>query len=233
MKKIGIIGGLGPEATILYYKEMADQYKIRSGGVDPEIIIYSISLVEFKKYMDEKDLSSAIGLLSRAVDSIVKAGADFVSIAANTPHIVFDEVNRNSKVPIISIVEETAKSADMISKNRKVGLMGTGFTMKSDFYPKSFRKYGLEVFTPDKKDQDYIHEKIFSELTNGVVAEKTKEKFLEIVQSLIETHAVDSLVLGCTELPLIFDQDYFGIHYLDTVKIHVESIINFSLKDKR
>ena len=232
MKKIGIIGGLSPEATILYYKELVDHYKIKSGGVDPEIIIYSISLVEFKKYMDDHDLSSVIKLLSGAVNSLVKAGVDFVSIASNTPHIVFDEVNQNSKVPMISIVEETAKSADMISKNRKVGLMGTGFTMKSDFYPKSFRKFGLEVFTPDEKDQDYIHDKIFSELTIGVITDKTKERFLVIVQSLIETHAIDSLVLGCTELPLIFDQGYFGIHYLDTVKIHVESIIDFCFNDR-
>lgn len=232
MKKIGIIGGLGPEATILYYKDLVDQYKMKSGGVDPEIIIYSISLVEFKKYMDDNDLSSAINLLSGAVDSLVKAGADFVSIASNTPHIVFNEVSRNAKVPMISIVEETAKSAEKMSKNRKIGLLGTRFTMKSDFYSISFQKYGLEVFTPEAKDQDDIHESIFSELTIGVVSEKTREKFLNVVQSLIEKYSIDTLVLGCTELPLIFDQNYLGINYLDTVKIHVESIVDFCFSDK-
>jgi len=230
MKKIGIIGGLGPEATIMYYKELADKYKIRSGGFDPEIIIYSISLVEFKKSMDDHDLGSAVKILSAAVDSLVRAGADFVSISANTPHIVFDEVKEHSKVPMISIVEETAKSADKRSKNRKTGLLGTRFTMKSDFYSRSFRKYGLEVYTPGENDQDYIHEKIFSELTKGVIADKTREKFLEIVHSMIEKHSIDSLVLGCTELPLIFDQDYFGVNYLDTVKIHVESIVDFCFR---
>ncbi len=232
MKKIGIIGGLGPESTILYYKELVDRYKIKSGGDDPVIIIHSVSLREFKKYMDNYDLISAVKLLSGATESLVKAGADFVSMASNTPHIVFDKVSQNSKVPMISIVEETAKSAHQVSKNRKIGLLGTGFTMKSDFYPESFQKFGLEIYIPDEKDQDYIHERIFSELTTGVIAERTKERFLEIVESMIEKSSIDALVLGCTELPLIFDRDYFGIHYLNTVKIHVESIIDFCFSDK-
>ncbi len=231
MKRIGIIGGLGPEATILYYKELVDLYKIKSEGLDPEIIIYSISLMEFKKSMDDNDLNTAIQILSKAVDSLVKAGADFVSISANTPHIVFNEVSRKARVPMISIVEETAKSADRISKNRKTGLLGTGFTMRSDFYSTSFRKYGLQVFTPAEKEQDVIHDKIFSELANGIVSEKTRAKFLDIVQSMIEKYSIDTLVLGCTELPLIFDQNYPGINYLDTVKIHVESIVDFCLSD--
>ena len=135
MKKIGIIGGLGPESTILYYKELVESYKIKSGGQDPEIIIYSISLLEFKKYMDKNDLNQVAILLSRATDSLVEAGADFISMASNTPHIVFNEVSQHSKVPMISIVEETAKFAHQLSKNKRIGLLGTGFTMKSDFYP--------------------------------------------------------------------------------------------------
>jgi aspartate racemase len=230
MKKIGIIGGLGPESTILYYKELVDKYKNKSDGQDPEIIIYSVSLPEFKNYMDKNDLASAVKLLSGAADSLARAGADFISMASNTPHIVFDEVSKKSKVQMISIVEETAKSANKTSKNRKIGLLGTRFTMKSDFYPKSFRNYGLDLYTPDVADQDYIHEKIFSELNIGIINVQTKEKFLEIVKKLIDKHAIDSLIRGCTEVPLIFDQDYFGINYLNTVTIHVESIIDFCFR---
>ena len=228
MKKIGIVGGLGYESTILYYKELVDRYQSKSNHRwEPEIIIYSISLTEFKSCMDNQDFSSATRLLSGAVDSLVKAGAGFVSIASNTPKIFFNEVSSKSEVPMISIVEETAKVADKISKNRKIGLLGTGFIMRSDLYPESFRKLGMKIYTPDTSEQDYIHEKIFSELNKGVVSEDTKKRFSDIVESMIEKDAIDGLVLGCTELPLIFDREYFGINYYNTVDIHVESIINY------
>ncbi|HJX71065.1 MAG TPA: amino acid racemase, partial [Bacteroidales bacterium] len=195
MKKIGILGGLGPESTILYYKELIDRYQSKSNGQDPVIIIYSVSLPEFKKYMDNQDFISAIRLLSGAMESLVKAGADFISIASNTPHLFFDELSQKSAVPMISIVEETAKAADKISNNRKIGLLGTRFTMKSDFYFKIFKKFGMEIYIPDENEQDYIHEKIFSELNMGIIAENTKKRILEIVKSMIEKHSIDSLIL--------------------------------------
>ena len=133
---------------------------------------------------------------------------------------------------MISIVEETAKAADKISNNRKIGLLGTRFTMKSDFYFKIFKKFGMEIYIPDENEQDYIHEKIFSELNMGIIAENTKKRILEIVRSMMEKHSIDSLILGCTELPLIFDHKYFGINFLDTVDIHVRSIIDFFFSDK-
>src|SRR4030042_3982749 len=225
MKKIGILGGLGPESTILYYKELIDRYQSKSNGQDPVIIIYSVSLPEFKKYMDNQDFISAIRLLSGAMESLVKAGADFISIASNTPHLFFDELSQKSAVPMISIVEETAKAADKISNNRKIGLLGTRFTMKSAFYFKSFKKFGMEIYIPDENEQDYIHEKIFSELNMGIIAENTKKRILEIVRSMMEKHSIDSLILACTELPFYFDQSYFVIIYLNWVDIHVRSII--------
>ncbi|MBN2214570.1 MAG: amino acid racemase [Bacteroidales bacterium] len=231
MKKIGIIGGLGPESTILYYKELIDRYQSKSKGREPEIIINSVSLTEFKRYMDNHDFNSAVKLLSGAADSLVKGGADFISMASNTPHIFFSEISKKSEVPMISIVEETAKAADKISKNRKIGLLGTRFIMKSDLYPESFRKYGMNIYTPEITEQDYIHEKIFSELNKGIISENTKTRFLETVKSMIENIAIDSLVLGCTELPLIFDKEYFGINYLNTVIIHVDSIIDFCFRE--
>ena len=232
MKKIGIVGGLGHESTILYYKQLIDRYQSKSNQrEEPEIIIYSISLTEFKSYLDNHDFGSATKLLSGAVASLVKAGASVVSIASNTPHIFFNDVNRKSEVPMISIVEETARVADKISNNRKIGLLGTGFIMKSDLYPESFRKLGMKIYTPDIPVQDYIHEKIFSELNKGIISEDTRKRFLKIVKSMIEKDAIGGLILGCTELPLIFDREYFGINYFNTVDIHVESIINYCFND--
>jgi len=230
MKKPGIIGGLGPESTKLYYTELIDRYLNRSGGQFPEIIIYSVDMSEFKAYLGNNDLDSVIGLLSRAVDSLAKAGADFVSIASNTPHIVFDQVNENANVPMISIVRESARYTEKVSRNKKIGLLGTGFTMKADFYPAHFAKYGMKIIVPGNDDQDFIHEKIFSELVVGIVKDSTKKRFIDITESMIAEKAIDSLVLGCTELPLIFDQDYFDINYINTADIHINSIIEYCFR---
>lgn len=210
----------------MYYSEIINLFRERSGGQLPEIIIYSVNMEEVKKCLEAKDMNSLVALLAVKIDKIVKAGADFVAIASNTPHIVYDELSRKSKVPMISIVDEAAKYCRGITKNKKVGLLGTGFTMKADFYPDTFKKYSLSVFVPDSNEQEYIHEKIFSELALGIVNEKTKERFIEIAGSMVKKYAIDTLVLGCTELPLIFNKEHFGLHYVNTVTVHVKSIID-------
>lgn len=227
MKKIGILGGLSPEATQMYYAEIVKKYLSRSGGQFPEIIIYSVNLTECKSYLDNNTPEILEKVLSEKVDSLVKAGAEFVAMASNTPHIVFDQVNQSAKVPMISIVEESAKFASLVSTNKKIGLMGTGFTMKADFFPECFTKHGLNLFVPKDDDQKYLHEKIFSELAVGIVNDDTKNKILKMAQSMIDDHGIDSLILGCTELPLIFDTEYPGINYVDTAEIHIDSIIEY------
>ena len=227
MKKIGILGGLSPEATQLYYAEIVKKYLAKTNGQFPEIIIYSVNLTECKGYLDSKKPEMLAQVLSMAVESLVNAGADFIAMASNTPHIVFNQVNNDAKVPMISIVEESAKYAKEVSMNRKIGLMGTGFTMKADFFPDCFKKYNLKLYVPKSKEQDYIHEKIFSELTVGIVNEETRTQIFNIAQSMIDEYGIDSLVLGCTELPLIFDSKYPGLEYIDTAEIHIKSIIDY------
>lgn len=227
MNKIGILGGLSPESTQLYYSEIVKKYLARSNGQFPEIIIYSVNLAECKAYLENKKPDTLAKVLSNAVDSLVKAGADFVAMASNTPHIVFDQVNQEAKVPMISIVKESAKYANKISSSKKIGLLGTGFTMKANFFAEEYEKHGLNLFVPNEIDQNYIHEKIFSELTSGIVKEETRNKFFDITKSIKEKYEIDSLVLGCTELPLIFDNEYPGIQYVDTAEIHINSIIDF------
>lgn len=227
MKKIGILGGLSPESTQLYYSEIVKKYLARSEGQFPEIIIYSVNLMECKAYLDNNKPDALVKVLSNAVDSLVMAGADFVVMASNTPHIVFDQVNQAAKVPMISIVKESAKYADKVSSSKKVGLLGTGFTMKATFFAEEYEKHGLNLFVPNESEQNYIHEKIFSELTSGIVKKETRHKFFDITKSLIDKYNIDSLVLGCTELPLIFDNEYPGIQYVDTAEIHISSIVDF------
>ncbi len=227
MKKIGIIGGLGPESTKMYYDQIIEQYRVRANGQYPQIIIYSVNMEELKMYQEQKNMDSLEMMLSAKVDALADAGADFAVMASNTPHIVYDKVSRHAKIPMISIVEEAANHCRGVSTNKKVGLLGTGYTMRANFYPETFTRYGLDIFIPDSDDQDYIHKKIFSELALGIVKSETKERFIKIVGAMVKNYGVDSLVLGCTELPLIFDQEYFGLHYIDTVAIHVQAIINY------
>lgn len=227
MKKIGILGGLSPESTKMYYSELVKKYIAKTGGQFPEIIIYSVNMSECKSYLDNNAPETLAKVLSEAADSLAKAGADFIAMASNTPHIVFDTVNKNAKIPMISIVEESAKYAKKVSLNKRIGLLGTGFTMKTDFFQAKFKTYDLDLFVPKDSDQDFIHEKIFSELTLGIVKEETRKRYFEITKSMIDEHDIDSLVLGCTELPLIYNKEYSGIHYIDTADIHINSILDF------
>jgi aspartate racemase len=227
MKTIGIIGGLGPESTKMYYDQLIDSYRAKADGQSPEIIIYSISMEALKPFQENNDLNAMAGLLSEKVDALARAGADFVIMAANTPHMVFDQVSENSKVPMISIVDETAKYCKHLTENQKIGLLGTGYTMKSNFYPDCFKQYGLTIYVPREKDQDFIHEKIYSELALGIVHEETKKRFFKITDAMVAEFSIDCMVLGCTELPLVFDREFSGLQIVNTVTVHVQSIIDY------
>ncbi len=228
MKKIGIIGGLGPEATIDYYRIIIDSYRKRQNGNHPEIIIYSVNMHEFCFKTKHEEYDKVIGWLVNAVKSLHKAGADFVLISANTPHIVFDEVKALSPIPMLSIVEETCNVAEKMGL-KKVGLMGTKTTMSADFYQKVFSKKGISIVVPDEHEQDYIDEKLFTEIAFSKIVEETRQGLLSIVKRMTENKSIQGMILGCTELPLILAKDEFGIPFLNTTKIHAESAVDYCL----
>ena len=145
------------------------------------------------------------------------------------PHIVFDRVNELSPIPLLSIVEETCKHIDRLAL-RRVGLLGTKFTMQSDFYQKVCDKYNIEVFVPHEKEREYIHRKLITEIEFGIFLDETREGLLNIIKKMIEEDLVEGIILGCTELPLILTKSKFGIPFLNTTKIHVESIVNYYLE---
>ena len=160
-----------------------------------------------------------------AVKKLERAGADFALLAANTPHVVFSEIERRSPIPMISIVE-AAFAVARARELTRLGLFGTRFTMQGSFYPDVFFKHGLEVFTPSQEDQDYIHDKYMSELVHGAYLDETRRRLLAIVDRLIEQHQVHGLILGGRELPLILrDETYRDIPFLDTTRIHVERAV--------
>src|SRR6478752_1290870 len=167
MKTLGIIGGLGPESTLDYYQRIIALFRERTGDRHyPEFVIASVDLRKGLDFLDVNDLSGMANYLLEGIDKLARAGADFGIISANTPHIVFDEVAPKSPIPLISIVEATCATAKAQHLTR-LALLGTRYTMQADFYRKVFTRESIELLAPDLQDQDYLHEKYFSELVPG------------------------------------------------------------------
>lgn len=227
MKRIGIIGGIGPESTVDYYKLIIKAFHGNQADFKyPEIIIYSVNLAELMKILVTRDWERLTAWLVEKVGSLHRAGAEFAVIGSNTPHIVFDGVRARSPIPLLSIVEATCNYAQKRGV-KKLGLLGTQLTMESDFFSKPFEDRHMAVVVPEKADQELIHHRLFSEIELGIIKDSTRNELLSIVKKMIDTHSIDGLILGCTELPLILDQDQFGIPFFNTTAIHVESIVSF------
>ena len=226
MKTLGIIGGLGPESTIDYYQKIIALYRERTGdGIYPEFIITSVNLRKGLNFMDANDLAGMADFLLEAIDKLARAGADFGLISANTPHIVFDDVAPRSPIPLISIVEATCASAKARGLKR-LALFGTRYTMQANFYPKVFSHEGIALFVPEREDQDYLHEKYFSELVPGKFLSETRTGLLAIVDRMKAQSGIDGVILAGTELPLILrDAEHNGIPFLDTTRIHCEAAV--------
>ena len=227
MKKIGMIGGFGPESTLDYYRLLNQQYRLLQGeGSLPEIIIYSMDIYAMLSLVKEKRWDDLTEYLLKGINTLNKAGADFGFISANTPHVVFNSLKELSPIPLISIVEEASKKTKEMGL-KKVGLLGTGFTMQSSFYQEVFANDNISIVLPYKQEQDYIQEKLMTEIELGVFQEVTRQGLLEIVKRMIDDDSIQGLILGCTELPLILTKDEFGIPFLNTTQIHVESVLNY------
>ena len=227
MKTLGIIGGVGPESTIDYYRAIIALYRERKiDGSYPPLIINSIDLKKVVDLITRNDLKGAANYLLDEILKLARASADFGLIAANTPHIVFDEVQSQSPIPLISIVETTYAAAKARALKR-LALVGTRFTMQGVFYPKVFSREGIELVTPDPDDQEYIHNKYMNELILGKFLPETRAGLLAVVDRLNKKIDLDGVILAGTELPLILrDAAHNGIPFLDTTKIHVEAAVN-------
>lgn len=232
MKTIGIIGGLGPEATLEYYKIITKGVQEARGGHNyPQIVIHSVNLGSYLEMADSGNWEGVAQGLIESAGMLERAGAGFALIASNTPHKVFDEVDAGTAIPMLSIVEATREVCEQKGL-RKVALFGTGFTMRSDYYQKVISgRAGIEVVVPEEDEQAFIHNKVFDELVHGVFKKETREGLTLIAKRMIDELSIDGLILGCTELPLILDKETLGIPFLNTTRIHAEAAVAMCLSE--
>lgn len=223
MKKIGLVGGISWTSTLDYYKYINEGVNKKLGGLNfAECVVYSINFGDIYKVSWE----NAFSLLLNACENLKKTGVEGIVLCANTAHLYADKLQEVIKLPIIHIGIETAKA---VKKQgfKKVGLLGTKFTMEMGFYKNKLTEFELEVLIPEKQEtRDYIQETLRDELGVGFINPETKKKYIEIVNDLIESGA-ECIILGCTEIPLLISQDDFKIPVFDTSKIHSQAIVDF------
>ena len=229
MKSIGLIGGIGPESTIDYYRSLVAMHRTQHPDEnEPSIIINSISLKQARGLVEEQRYPELVELFVKELRRLAAAGADFALLTANTAHIVFDDVERVSPIPLISIVQATADAA-CESGFKRLGLMGTRYTMQASFFPQVFARNQMQIHVPNENEQAYIHEKYFGELVNGVFSEETRKELSEIVKRMRDRDGIQAVILGGTELPLILrGGEVAGVPLLVTTQIHVRAALKLA-----
>jgi aspartate racemase len=222
LRTLGIIGGIAPESTIEYYRGLVAAYRERvRDGSYPSIVVNSIDMKRMLDLAGAGALEELAEYLLAELRRLADAGASMAFLASNTPHVVFDALQRRSPVPLLSIVEAACAEAKALGLAR-VGLFGTRFTMQGRFYPDVFSREGIALVTPGPEDQAFIHDRYMGELVHGVFRPETRERLLAIVDRLVAAERIEGLVLGGTELPLILrDSGGRSIPFLDTTRIHV------------
>lgn len=230
MEKLGILGGMGPESTLEYYKKIVYQYEKRMGRqVFPNLNIESIDIFAMLALCRQKRYEELTRMLVNGIDKLAQAGATVGLMAANTPHIVFDQVQKQSPIPLISILNATLSKIKQHHQTT-VGLLGTDFTMEQGFFEKPFLENQIHIVLPADQDIPKVNHFIVSELEQGIIKESTKQYLKKVVRNMIATNQIEGLILGCTEVPLILSQSDFEITVYDTTQIHVDRAVDYLMK---
>jgi aspartate racemase len=233
MKKIGLVGGTSWSSTIDYYRFINEGVNKKLGSLNfAECIIYSVNFEDFRTYNAKHDWDGAFELLSTAANRLKAAGAEVILLCANTAHIVADRVSNKVSLPLLDIRVATADA--ILSKGlRKVGLLGTVFTMELDFYRDKLAERNIETIIPEsKEDRDFIEHTLLYELGKEIITEETKQAYLKIIDKLIDQGA-EGIVLGCTEIPLLIGQEDVCVPVFNTTLIHSQAAVDFALSPKQ
>ena len=226
MNKIGLIGGIGPESTIEYYKGIEYGVQKKLGcSFFPNLTIESLSAFDVLEFCEKKDYAGLTAYLLNGINNLAAAGAQYGALTGITAHIVFDELSKGSSIPLISMVD-SARDYAVAQGYEKICLLGTLPTMDGTFFQSSFEKSGITVITPDEEEKFYIGTKIKTELELGKVLPDTQRAFKEIAERIIREEQVQAIVLGFTELPLIFGGVKLPVPYIDVMQIHIKALVD-------
>lgn len=225
MKKIGLVGGTGPESTLMYYKELNSRIdKITEGKAMPDIVIESVDFRRAWGYVCSERYGLLTDYLSEKVACLQNSGAEVISLTAVTMHLVVDDIIAKTGADLISIPKAVCNEA--LSKGyKKISLLGTIFTMEKDYMKKDFLEAGIEVYVPTKEDRNLVAKRIYEELEVGIVKESTLKELQNVISKMRDEDGIEAVVLGCTELPLILNSGNCPVPCLDSVEIHINELI--------
>jgi len=227
MKKIGLIGGITPESTILYYQILNKLSANQLGKVhSAELIINSFDFGQISQLVKQGRWDLLDKKMAETATNLENSGASCILICANTMHLCIDAVRKVVGIPVIHIADTTAKE---IQKKgiQKVALLGTKYTMEKDFFRDILNEHSIETIIPDAEERDEIHRIIYDELAQGEFKKSSKESYLKIIESLI-LNGAEGIILGCTEIPLLINQNDVSLPVFDTTKIHAAAAFKFA-----
>ncbi|MFO7775084.1 MAG: aspartate/glutamate racemase family protein [Candidatus Hydrogenedentota bacterium] len=228
MKVIGMLGGMSWESTASYYAALNEGVKQRLGDLhSAKIVLYSVDFSEIETLQHQGDWDATAELLAQGAQAVERAGADFLIICTNTMHKVAPAIQAAIGIPIVHIADATAEALKR-DGIRRVGLLGTRFTMEQPFYRERLETHGLEVAVPEEEARTTIHEVIYAELCLGVIKRESKQRFLRVMESL-RGGGAEAIILGCTEIALLVQQTDTGIPLYDTAAIHAERAVAHAL----
>lgn len=228
MKTIGLIGGVTWLSTAEYYRILNEMVNAREGGVSSaRIIVFSVNFQEIKTLTEAGDWNSIAGIMCDAARRLERAGADCILLGANTMHKIADAVQEAVAIPLIHVAVVTA-SAIKQQQIRTVALLGTKYVMQQEFYRQKLEEQGLQVLIPSQADIEYINNAIYTEFAKGVFTEEAKQRFLQIIDTLVAQGA-SGAIFGCTEIPILLKQEDCSIPVFDTTLLHATAAVDFVL----
>lgn len=228
MKTLGLIGGISWVSTADYYKLINEGINKELGGINfAKCIIHSFNYADIVRNNNNNDWESTFIMLSEACENLQQSGAETILLCANTMHLLADRIEQKINIPVIHIATETAKE---IKKHHlsKVGLLGTKFTMELTFFSSKLNDQNIEAIIPDAEDRDFIQDIIYNELGKGIINPNSKKRYIAIINKLIENGA-EGIILGCTEIPLLIQQEDVTVPVFDTAIIHSAAAVKFAL----
>jgi len=232
MKTIGLLGGMSWESTAGYYQAINQGIKKRLGGLhSAQLAMYSVDFDPIEKLQHQGDWEGTAKILSEAARYVESAGADFLLICTNTMHKVAPEIERAISIPLLHIADATAEVL-LTNDIQTIGLLGTAFTMEHDFYKGRLEDtFGLKVKVPKRSDREIIHKVIYDELCLGKIEAESRAEYLRIIQLLAE-HGAQGVILGCTEIGMLVDQDHTQVRLFDTTALHAEKAVEMALQEE-